>query len=91
VVVDELGGGLAVDEVLEAVPLREDDILVPLAHIDLHRRVLAELPERALGVEHHTLAVQAEDAATALLVCRLGSPVDSEPGCFTIAPTGCHA
>ncbi|MCX6836417.1 MAG: hypothetical protein NTX35_01225 [Verrucomicrobia bacterium] len=65
VVVDELGGGLAVDAVLEAVSLREDDVFVPLAHIDLHRRVLAELPERALGVEHHIFAVQAEDAAPA--------------------------
>jgi hypothetical protein len=27
--------------------------------------VLADLPERALGVEHHIFAVQAEDAAPA--------------------------
>lgn len=39
VVVDELGGGLAVDEVLEAVPLGEDNVFVPLADIDLHGRV----------------------------------------------------
>lgn len=72
VVVDEFGGGLAVDEVLEAVPLRDDDVFVPLAHIDLHGRVLAELPEGAIGVEEDVFAVQAEDAATAFLIRHAG-------------------
>ena len=52
-------------------PCGDDDVVVPQAHIDLHRRVLADLPERHQD-RASRFAVQAEDAATALLVGHAG-------------------
>ena len=72
VVIDEFGGGLAVDEVAEVVAFRDDDVLIPLANIDLHGCVLAELPEAAVGIEHDVFAVEAEDAATLFLIGHAG-------------------
>ena len=70
--IDEFRGGLAVDEVAEVVARRDDEVLVPLADIDLHGVVFAEVPEGAVGVEHDVVAVEAEDAAASFLVGHAG-------------------
>ena len=44
------------------IAARDDDIPVPLRDIDLHGRVFAEQPQRAIGVEHQVPAIETKDA-----------------------------
>jgi hypothetical protein len=66
--VGELGADLAVDLVDEVITAGDDGVILPMRDVHFDGGVLGDEPALAIGIEDHGLTVEAEDAATFLLV-----------------------